>query len=56
MNQDNKTPIMANEYDKKINQTIPYYSDFYSQTLDVVEQCGFDKIEWLDLGCGTVQT
>lgn len=50
---DNSTPMSAQEYDKKINQTIPYYSEFYSQTLDVVEQCGFKKIEWLDLGCGT---
>lgn len=53
MNNDNSTPISANEYDKKINQTIPYYSEFYTQTLDVVEQCGFKGIDWLDLGCGT---
>lgn len=50
---DNSTPITAKEYDKKINQTIPYYSEFYSQTLDVVGQCGFKEINWLDLGCGT---
>lgn len=53
MNNDNSTPMAAKEYDKKINQTIPYYSDFYSQTFDIVEQCGFKKIDWLDLGCGT---
>lgn len=53
MDNDNATPITAEEYDEKINQTIPYYSDFYIQTLDVVEQCDFKKIDWLDLGCGT---
>lgn len=53
MTNDNTTPMSAKEYDQKINQTIPYYSEFYSQTLDVIEQCGFEKMEWLDLGCGT---
>lgn len=45
--------MAAKEYDKKINATIPYYTDFYDQTIDVVEQCKFDKMDWLDLGCGT---
>lgn len=53
MSNDNTTPMSAKEYDQKINQNIPYYSEFYSQTLDVVEQCNFGKIDWLDLGCGT---
>ena len=50
---DNTTPIAAAEYDDKINDTIPYYSEFYSQTLDVVTQCGYSELDWLDLGCGT---
>lgn len=50
---DNSTPMTAKDYDEKISQTIPYYSEFYRQTLDVIEQCGFDEIYWLDLGCGT---
>ena len=50
---DNSTPMPAKEYDRNINMTIPYYSEFYYQTLDVVEQCGFTEINWLDLGCGT---
>lgn len=50
---DNSTPMTAKDYDEKISQTIPYYSKFYRQTLDVIEQCGFDEIYWLDLGCGT---
>ena len=50
---DNTTPLSAQKYDAEINKTIPYYSEFYDQTMDVVEQCGFSGIRWLDLGCGT---
>lgn len=50
---DNATPLSANEYDAEINKTIPNYSSFYEQTIDVVEQCGYASIRWLDLGCGT---
>lgn len=50
---DNTTPMSAAEYDDKINNTIPYYSEFYAQTLDVIAQCGFSELDWLDLGCGT---
>ncbi len=50
---DNTTPIAAKEYDEQINNTIPYYTEFYRQILDVVEQCGFSEMDWLDLGCGT---
>lgn len=53
MKNDNTTPMSAKEYDMKINDTIPYYSEFYNQTFDIVEQCDFGKIDWLDLGCGT---
>lgn len=53
MQNDNTTPMSAGAYDKEINNTIPYYSEFYSQTLDVIEQCDFKTIHWLDLGCGT---
>ena len=53
MMNDNTTPIAAKEYDQKINHTIPYYSEFYNQTLDIVEQCNFQQINWMDLGCGT---
>ena len=36
MSLDNTTPMAAREYDQKINATIPYYPEFYEQTLDVV--------------------
>lgn len=50
---DNTTPMKAKEYDNNINKTVPFYNCFYEQTIDVVMQCGFDQLDWLDLGCGT---
>lgn len=53
MQNDNTTPMSAGAYDKEINNTIPYYSEFYNQTFDVIEQCDYKELHWLDLGCGT---
>lgn len=53
MSNDNVTPMDANVYDKEINDTIPYYQEFFNQTLDIVEQYISGNIKWLDLGCGT---
>ncbi len=30
MLQDNTTPLAAKDYDKNINNTIPYYQEFYN--------------------------
>ena len=53
MKADNTTPLNSGEYDNSINNTIPFHNEFFEQALDVIEQCGFSKLEWLDLGCGT---
>lgn len=53
MQSDNTTPMNADEYDKEIRNTIPYYDEFYVQTISVVKQMQFHELEWLDLGCGT---
>ena len=53
MKNDNSSPFSANTYDKEIINTIPFYREFYNQTFDVIEQCNFSKLNWLDLGCGT---
>lgn len=50
---DNTTPLSARDYDNKINNTIPYLTEFHKQTISVVENMNFEKIHWLDLGCGT---
>ena len=44
MQNDNTTPMSAGTYDKEINNTIPYYSEFYDQTLDVIEQCDYKEL------------
>ena len=46
MANDNATPLRAMEYDKKINNTIPYYNEFYNQILDIVEQYNFRNLIW----------
>lgn len=46
----------AQEYDKKIKQTLPYYEEIYKQIIDVVK-CQFERpVSWLDVGCGTGKT
>ena len=44
MKNDNTTPMAAGVYDKEINNTIPYYEQFYEQTLDVIEQCDYTEL------------
>ena len=53
MIKDNSTTLNAKQYDNAISDTLPYYMDFFEQTFEVVEQCGFEQLKWLDLGCGT---
>ena len=50
---DNTSPHSAADYDRNIERTIPYYSFFYHQTLDLVAALGLDSFQWLDCGCGT---
>lgn len=45
MIKDNSTPMLAKDYDLGINKTVPFYNEFYDQTLDVITQCGFSNIE-----------
>lgn len=53
MKNDNTTPLSAEEYDKKISNTIPYYGEFCSQIFAVIASMDYKKMQWLDLGCGT---
>lgn len=53
MKNDNTTPLSAGEYDRKIAKTIPYYEEFGAQAFDVIASQNFEKMHWLDLGCGT---
>jgi len=49
----NTTPMSAEEYDSKIEKTIPFYTEFYKQTIDLIKAFGFSNAKWLDTGCGT---
>ncbi len=50
---DNTTAHFAEEYNEKVIKTIPYYSEFYKQIIDIVRASGKKDIVWLDEGCGT---
>jgi tRNA (cmo5U34)-methyltransferase len=55
MQTDNTTPMMAKEYDMEIEKTIPFYSEYYRQTVDLVQSLPIKEGKWLDAGCGTGQ-
>ena len=50
---DNTTPYTADEYDKSVRQTIPYYEIIQSETVDLVRTIKPEVNCWLDTGCGT---
>ena len=50
---DNLSAFDSTEYDLKIKQTLPYYEDFFKQTVELVKTIYDGKIDWLDVGCGT---
>lgn len=43
----------SNEYDDKIKQTVPFYDEFYNQTIDIIKTIFDKRLSWLDVGCGT---
>ena len=45
--------FQAEEYDKKIRQTLPFYDAFYEQILDILKAAGKEHVSGLDIGCGT---
>ena len=49
---DNTTSHTAVEYDSGVVKTIPYYTEFHPQALDLIRQKG-DVKHLLDVGCGT---
>ena len=49
-----KAAFSAENYDRDILNTIPYYDEVYNQIADVVSTAFFNKaVSWLDIGCGT---
>lgn len=50
---DNLSAFNSGEYDRQIKCTIPYYEEFYRQTVETVQAYFKEPIKWLDGGCGT---
>lgn len=50
---DNKTSQPAQEYDAKVEKTLPLYMFFHEHTLDLVKAAKPDPTVWLDTGCGS---
>jgi len=50
---DNTTSQSAALYDANVEKTIPWYSQFHTQTLDLVGTVIQEPALWLDTGCGT---
>lgn len=50
---DNSTPHRAADYDVKVRKTIPFYSYFHEETIDLVRAVMPEVKVWLDTGCGT---
>ena len=50
---DNTTPYLADSYDNQISATIPYYSSFHNEAINVAKAITAEPELWLDTGCGT---
>ena len=50
---DNSSAYDSSVYDKNIVNTLPYYSEYSKQIIDLVDKAGFKSVKWLDTGCGT---
>ena len=53
ISRDNTTSQSAALYDANVEKTIPRYSQFHSETLDLVGAVIPNPSLWLDTGCGT---
>lgn len=50
---DNLTPYKAAQYEEGIRKTMPFYEDFYSETISLVRYLKPSVKVRLDTGCGT---
>ncbi len=50
---DNRSAFDSAEYDQKIIQTLPFYDEFFRQTVELVRTVCGAPLRWLDVGCGT---
>lgn len=50
---DNTTPHISHLYDVDVENTIPYYSTFHRETINLIRSLLNEPKSWLDAGCGT---
>src|SRR4030042_3502595 len=50
---DNCTPFSADEFDRGIKKSLPYYEEFHNETINLVKAIKRKAGIWLDTGCGT---
>ena len=50
---DNLTPHKTSDYDREVIRTIPYYDQFHSETISLINVLNPGANTWLDTGCGT---
>ena len=50
---DNLSAFSSREYDEKTKQTLPFYEEYYTQTIELVKMACHSSVNWLDIGCGT---
>jgi len=53
MMNNNSTPHSANDYDREIIRTLPFYLELHEETIGLVRTVRPDVATWLDTGCGT---
>ncbi|MCP4213876.1 MAG: class I SAM-dependent methyltransferase [bacterium] len=52
-NKDNTTPHHSAVYDERVRQTVPFFREFHTETIDLVKTVKPNVKVWLDTGCGT---
>lgn len=50
---DNTSAFRSDGYDEKVRATIPFYDQFYSSIIDLIQCATISPDRWLDTGCGT---
>lgn len=53
MARDNTTAHKAADYDRQVQQTIPFYALLHNETIDLVRTVNPQPATWLDTGAGT---
>lgn len=52
---ENRSAFKSEEYDRKINQTLPYYMEIHREIVNLAAMAAANPVHWLDVGCGTGQ-